>query len=130
MSRFVAKNGLAESQEKGFAVVLHGGEPLLLGQDNLGYLLEGLHENLPIECTLSIQTNGTLLSRSVLDLCVRTRTNIAVSLDGPGYIHDRHRVDRGGRGTFDRTIAGIQLLKSHPESRTLFSGILTVILAA
>ena len=122
-----ALKDLAESQGKGFAVVLHGGEPLLLGQDRLAFLLEGLRQNLTSECRLSIQTNGILLSPNFLELCVRTKTNIAVSLDGPGHIHDRHRIDHGGQGTFDRTIAGIRLLQSHPESATLFSGILTVI---
>jgi len=118
---------LAESQGKGFAVVLHGGEPLLLGEDRLTLLLEGLHNNLPEECTLSVQTNGILLCQSFLKLCLRTKTNIAVSLDGPRHIHDRHRIDHGGQGTFDRTVAGVRLLQSHPESTTLFSGILTVI---
>ena len=122
-----ALKDLAESQGKGFAVVLHGGEPLLLGQPKLAFLLEGLRDNLPYECRLSLQTNGMLLSDAFLDLCARTKTNIAVSLDGPRHIHDRHRIDHGGQGTFDRTIAGIRLLQAHAQSITLFSGVLTVI---
>ncbi len=118
---------LAESQGRGFAIVLHGGEPLLLGHSKLELLLERLRDDLKHECRLSIQTNGILLSQSILDLCVRTKTNIAVSLDGPEHIHNLHRIDHGGQGTFERTIAGIRLLKSHAESGTLFSGILTVI---
>jgi len=118
---------LADRQGKGFSVVLHGGEPLLLGFDKLALLLKELRRTLPNDCGLSIQTNGILLSSNVLELCARTKTNIAVSLDGPERIHDRHRIDHGGKGTFHRTMAGIQLLQSHPESETLFSGILTVI---
>lgn len=122
-----ALRDLAEAQGSGFAVVLHGGEPLLLGQAKLAFLLEGLHDRLPVGCTLSVQTNGTLLTDHFLDLCARTKTNIAVSLDGPRHIHDRHRTDHGGQGTFDRAIAGIRLLQTHRESTTLFSGVLTVI---
>jgi len=36
-----------------------------------------------------------------------------VSLDGPRELHDHYRVDKGGKGTFDRVIAGIDLLKKH-----------------
>jgi len=117
---------LAESQNKGFAVVLHGGEPLALGKEKLTLLLRGLCAALPAECKLSLQTNGTLLTKSVLDLCSETRTTVAVSLDGPKHIHDVHRLDANKEGTFERTIAGIQLLQAHPD-KNLFAGILTVI---
>jgi uncharacterized protein len=36
---------------------------------------------------------------------------IGVSIDGPRHLHDVHRVTRSGRGTFDRTLAGIRLLR-------------------
>ena len=65
------------------------------------------------ECRLSVQTNGILLSDTFLDLCVRTKTNIAVSLDGPRHIHDQHRVDHSGQGTFDRTVG----LEGVPDGR-------------
>ncbi|MCY7274514.1 MAG: radical SAM protein, partial [Phormidesmis sp. CAN_BIN44] len=121
-----ALKSLAETQNKGFAVVLHGGEPLALGKENLTFLLKGLRATLPAECKLSMQTNGTLLTKSILDLCSETQTTIAVSLDGPEHIHNSHRLDANGQGTFERTIAGIQLLQSHPD-KNLFAGILTVI---
>jgi uncharacterized protein len=38
---------------------------------------------------------------------------LGVSIDGPQRFHDRNRVTRSGRGTFDKTIAGIRLLRKH-----------------
>ena len=74
----------ADDQEVGFATVLHGGEPLLLGFDDLAMLLHGLRDNLPSErYPISIQTNGTLLSSRLLDLFADTRTSVSVSIDGP-----------------------------------------------
>ena len=35
------------------------------------------------------------------------------SIDGPQHFHDRNRLTRSGRGTFDKTIAGIRLLRQH-----------------
>jgi uncharacterized protein len=41
------------------------------------------------------------------------RVNVGVSIDGPQRLHDRNRLTRSGRGTFDKTIAGIRLLCRH-----------------
>ncbi len=42
----------------------------------------------------------------------RTAVNVGVSIDGPRHLHDRNRVTRSGRGTFDKAIAGIRLLRA------------------
>ena len=56
---------LRQAQGRDFAVVLHGGEPLLLGEALLTRLLTGLRANLAVGCTLSVQTNGDASHRSV-----------------------------------------------------------------
>ena len=64
----------AERQRAGFAVVLHGGEPLLLGFDDLAALLHGLRACLsPQRYPISIQTNGILLTEKLLDLFAQTQ---------------------------------------------------------
>ena len=110
-----------------FAVVLHGGEPLLLGKDGLGYVVSTLRRALPTACAISIQTNGTLITSEILDLCADNSITISLSLDGPRHIHDRNRVGFDARGTFDRVIEGLECLRSHPAGQQLFTGILAVI---
>jgi uncharacterized protein len=61
----------------------------------------------------NIQTNGMLISDEWCDLFKRWSVRISVSLDGPRAIHDAHRVDRSGRGTFDRAMRGIARLREH-----------------
>jgi uncharacterized protein len=39
--------------------------------------------------------------------------NIGVSIDGPQFIHDANRVDRAGKGTFERVMSGIALLRAN-----------------
>lgn len=114
-------------QSRRFAVVLHGGEPLLLGPHKLRYLISMLRGVLPGECALSLQTNGILISDEILDLCSETRTTISVSLDGPRHIHDRFRVGHTGQGTHDKVLAGLARLRSHPDSEFLFTGLLAVV---
>lgn len=118
---------LADEQSRPFAVVLHGGEPLLLGATDLHYLILTLRNALPFECSISIQTNGILISREILDLCADTRVTLSVSLDGPRHVHDRNRVGFAGEGTFDKVLEGIERLRNHPDGPFLFTGLLAVI---
>lgn len=114
-------------QKRPFAVVLHGGEPLLLGLVKLRRLIFSLRNALPPECAISIQTNGILLTEDILDLCFATRVTISVSIDGPLHIHDKYRVGHTGRGTYDQVMKGIDLLRGHKDTESLFTGLLAVI---
>ncbi len=118
----------AERQDAGFAIVLHGGEPLLLGIDHLAELLRRLRTRLtPERHPISIQTNGTLLSEKLLDLFAQTRTSVSVSIDGPPEVNDLARVNHRGESTYAATMSGIRLLTSHSENKFLFAGTLSVI---
>ena len=118
----------AERQTMGFAIVLHGGEPLLLGFQGLGALLRGLRTQLsPDRYPISVQTNGALLSERLLDLFAETRTSVSVSIDGPVVANDVGRLDHLGRSTFAATASGIELLATHAECKFLFAGTLSVI---
>ena len=118
----------AVHQHAGFAIVLHGGEPLLLGFEELAILLRGLRASMsPDRHPISIQTNGALLSEKFLDLFAETRTSVSVSIDGPRTANDISRLDHRGLSTFSSTIRGIRLLTSHPEHDFLFAGTLSVI---
>jgi uncharacterized protein len=39
--------------------------------------------------------------------------NVGVSIDGPQRMHDAQRITRSGRGTFEKTLAGIRMLRQH-----------------
>ena len=59
----------------------------------------------------SFQTNGTLIDDAWCDFLIEEEVGVGVSIDGPRHLHDRNRLTRSGHGTFDRTIAGIRLLR-------------------
>ena len=119
---------LSEHQAGGFAVVLHGGEPLLLGGAKLKEALSILRRVLPQErIPISIQTNGALITNEILDICSEFRTTISVSIDGPAEVNDKFRLTHGGESSFEKTLNGIALLREHRDTSFLFSGTLTVI---
>jgi len=118
---------LSCAQRHPFAVVLHGGEPLLLGQGNLESLLEVLRLALPRSHSISIQTNGILITEAILDICSEYRANLSVSIDGPADVHDRSRMGHRGAPTHVKVLEGIQRLRNHRDAQFLYSGLLAVI---
>ena len=122
-----ALSNLYRKQQLGFAVVLHGGEPLLLGASRLNHFLSTLRDSLGPECSLNIQTNGILISDIILDVCADHACTLSISLDGPAHVHDRHRVGHAGQPTHTQVHKGIDKLRAHKASHSLFSGLLAVI---
>jgi uncharacterized protein len=118
---------LFAAQKCPFAIVLHGGEPLLLGVARLRVLLQTLRAALPPDCPISIQTNGVLMEPAVLDVCAAFGVSLSVSLDGPASIHDKHRPDLRGQPSHAAVLRGLSNLKSHPDANSLFSGVLAVV---
>jgi uncharacterized protein len=66
-----------------------------------------------IELTHAFQTNGTLIDDAWCSFFTEASVNVGVSVDGPQRLHDINRRTRAGRGTFDKTIAGIRRLREH-----------------
>jgi uncharacterized protein len=62
------------------------------------------------------QTNAIGVDDAWLSLWASWGVRIGVSLDGPADLHDRHRVTRGGRGSFALTMRGVERLQAagHP----------------
>lgn len=90
-------------------------------------LRDGVSKESPdTHLNFGLQTNGTLLSESMLKVLDRMNVRIGVSLDGSAMQHNKHRLNFAGRGSFDATKAGIERLSS-PEYRHLFSGLLCVV---
>lgn len=93
-----------------FRVVLYGGEPLL-NKKLIKYILPELsciarEKHLLFE--LGILTNGELLDLKILFFLNRYNLDrVQITLDGPKEIHDRRRIRKNGKGTFDRIMQNI-----------------------
>ena len=94
--------------------VWQGGEPTLLGLDFYKRVVE---LQLPFakqkEITNSLQTNGTLLDDEWCEFLKENNFLVGLSLDGPRDIHDRYRKDSVGKGSFDKVMRGVDLLRKH-----------------
>ena len=92
-----------------------GGEPLLAGLDFFTRFaeLEQKYKKSGLEVSNSIQTNGTLIDEGWAEYFKKNNFLVGVSLDGIEKVHDMDRVDAAGKGTFNRVIEKIEVLKEH-----------------
>lgn len=121
LSSYVAQVGLRHC-----VVVFHGGEPLLMGSDTLAEFAGQLRQAVgtDVQLDISMQTNGLLVTREVIDRLASADIGISLSLDGPQEANDLHRTSRRGRSSFAQTFRALELLKDSPE---VFAGVIAVI---
>jgi uncharacterized protein len=94
-------------------IIWHAGEPLVVPVTFYETAFEAIENSRPdaIEIRHSVQTNGMLITPAWCDLFKTWNVGVGVSIDGPKHLHDAHRVTRSGRGTFDRAIEGVRILR-------------------
>lgn len=107
--RWVFSSGLVHEP---FTLLWHAGEPLVVPcawYEAAAALLQRYGAGQP-PVTQSIQTNATLIDHEWCDFFRRYEIEVGVSVDGPAFLHDRHRRTRQGRGSLDKVLHGIHLL--------------------
>ena len=92
-----------------------GGEPTLAGLDFFQRVVKLEEEYARVGTTIgnALQTNAVLLDDRWGEFLRHYNFLVGVSLDGPEEIHDSVRRDRGGHGSFQRVMAGIDVLRRH-----------------
>lgn len=98
-----------------FTLLWHAGEPMVLPAsfyEQATVLLERCNDS-GFAVTQSFQTNATLIDDAWCDFIRRRDVHVGVSVDGPAFLHDRHRRTRRGGGTFDRALQGMRRLHDH-----------------
>ncbi len=96
-------------------IAWQGGEPTLMGLDFFRRSMELVekYRRPGVRFLHTMQTNGTLLDDEWAAFFKEHNFLIGISLDGPAWLHDIYRVDKGGRPTFDHVMRGLRLLQKH-----------------
>ena len=94
------------------SVSFHGGEPCLIGPERFSRRCGRLRRELGARdrLRLVLQTNGTLLNDEWAEVIKAYNVDVGVSVDGAQDVHDAHRVDHGGRGSYWRVRRGLEAL--------------------
>ena len=94
-------------------VAWQGGEPTLMGLDFFRRSVEIAERYLRPgqQAVYTIQTNGTLIDTEWASFFREHDVLVGISIDGPRDLHDAYRVNKGGKGSFDQVMQGLDHLR-------------------
>jgi uncharacterized protein len=92
-----------------------GGEPTLMGLEYFEKIvvLQKKYQKPGQRIENDLQTNGILLNDNWARFLRQHNFLVGISIDGPAELHDRYRVTRSGKPTFEKVMAGVAALKRH-----------------
>ena len=96
------------------AIAWQGGEPTLMGVEFFRRSVELANSFLRPgqRAAHTIQTNATLLDEEWAEFFKENDFLVGVSIDGPKELHDAYRVSKGGKGSFDQVMGGLEFLRA------------------
>jgi uncharacterized protein len=114
LERYVRQLVEAHAGVPEVTIAWQGGEPTLMGLDFFRRSVELVERHLaPGQRALhTIQTNGTLLDPEWAAFFRDHDVLVGISIDGPRAVHDTYRVNKGGKGSFDDVMRGLEVLQA------------------
>ena len=114
LEKYIKQHIGASSDDKVF-FSWHGGEPLLAGIDFYSKAVALQKKYLPPgrSAVNGIQTNGTLINDEWCRLFRTENFIIGISIDGPEYYHNKHRLTTTGEPTLSRVLKGFDMLREY-----------------
>lgn len=109
----------------------HGGEPLMQKKADFDEMCAFFQNELSalVDLEFVMQTNAMLLDDDWLRLARKYHIGFGTSIDGPKEYHDKYRIDKKGKGTYDRVVEKLryaqnsEIMKGFPHK----VGVLSVI---
>lgn len=108
--------GLAEID-----IAFHGGEPMMQKLEDFEYACSRFNTALAhkVSLKLLIQTNAVLITDKWIDAFARHGVHVGISIDGSQQQNDRHRLDKHGRGSYDRVVRGLRKVQTAAAQKRL-----------
>lgn len=105
---------LHEKSGKGY-ITFFGGEPLLNWKvlKKSAELINSLNTQFKCITSVSIVTNGTLLTPDIVENLKKMNIKTSISVDGVGKVHDLKRVMKNGDGTYEKIMCNIKIMSKH-----------------
>lgn len=109
-----------ELPNRSLIFIWHGGEPLLAGLDFyekvVSYQNELQDHGDPRHIQNLIQTNGTLITADWCNFFYKHDFNVAISLDGPSFLHDKQRPFRDGTSSLHMILNNVNIMRSYNQN--------------
>jgi uncharacterized protein len=112
--RCIFNSSMIETKDKEDRITLlwHSGEPLTAGVKFYENALKSIkvHNKRNLNIDFEIQSNATLIDQEWCDFIKNNDISLAVSVDGPEFIHDKHRKNWSGKGSHKLVMKGLEHL--------------------
>lgn len=97
-------------------ITFFGGEPLI-EKEKIFYIIDAFSLKTKLEVSYRMSTNGTMLSEGLMQKLYALGVFVSLSIDGHPDVHDRHRIDAGGKPTSHKVEkAAAIMLKYNPAT--------------
>ncbi len=120
IDRYVDELYELNEQEK-TTIIWHGGEPTLINPELMATVMERQKQK-GHDIKWQIQTNGTLIEKYIPTL-KKYNVYVGISIDGLKRHHDKYRVMKNGKPTFDLINRNMDLLR---DNKIPFSVLVTI----
>ena len=91
-------------------IIWHGGEPTLIKAENLAKVMQYQREE-KHNILWQMQTNGTLFTDEYIEVLREYDVRVGISLDGLRSHHDKYRVTKNGKPTFNKVEKNIEKMQ-------------------
>jgi len=107
--------------------IWHGGEPLLAGMEFFEQVVESQKKYKKDSQVVEngIQTNGILINKTWASFLRANKFDVSLSIDGTSQNHNSFRKDVSGRGSFQKVLNALEILRS----QNIEPGVIQVITA-
>lgn len=99
-------------EKKPIVFSFYGGE-CLLEFENIKKFVKLASTRFSNDVVFEISTNGTLLSKEIIEWCVSNKVKLFISIDGTKGYHDKCRKDINGNSSYERVYQAIKYLYGH-----------------
>lgn len=120
---------LKEGNVQTFTLIIHGGEPFLWHFDNYNFLFDYVakkNEEYNLQINIIVQTNGFLINSDLVNLFIKYKIPLGISIDGPKELHDKYRITHNNKPSYNKIIKNLYSILEWGYDRNLI-GLLSVV---
>ena len=113
LDKLITSEKNKNSKKEKLTFIYYGSEPLM----SKNYFIESLDkikricDKNKIVPDFQITTNGTLIDEEIIEAMKKFHVGVSISLDGEKEINDKMRITQNNKGTYNKIITGLDLLK-------------------
>lgn len=125
----IAVHEAKKQYDKTLCIYYIGGEPLLAFKliRQLTDYTDKLCQKNGLTALFSTTTNGTLMTKEIIEYFILYKFELKISLDGREAVHNKNRIDYSGKGSYSDVFEKMDMLKTFENKTGNYISIVNVV---